>query len=353
MKIANVSTTADAPSEDAPRWRQSVAESSYPGFCKTVLNDLIDLIEDRGWSSAETARQIKHGPNQKSLASSSLSLLLNGKYPADPIALCRAVEKTVSRHRARELFGESGFVETRLYTDISDLADVAVITRRIACLHGGLLCGKTTNALALASRYDRASVVFMTAPYADSYGGFVRRLATVRGIDPRGNLSEVRERTLATFDDSHLLVVDEFHQPLVTYSYTQGLRVYEYLREINDLRRCAILLVGATVGHATLTSDENFARISASMSSLDCTGDRAIGAVGETGNRDLAAILSSFQLAPRPERIEMLRGIVCDHSLARAFDVLRLASGRASGRSERLSWDHVVATANPTLKLAA
>lgn len=351
MKDHSITTSENA-AEMADRWRKLIRESDYPSYCRNILFSFIELSIEREWSQAVAARNVKHGAGQKPLSGAALSQLLNGSYKADPVGLCRAIEKTLNQERARELFAVSGFVETGISKVIEELADVAMITQRIACLHGAMLEGKTTNAIALAGRYNRASCVFMTMPYADSYGGFVRRLASTRGVNMRGSISDLRERILQTFDETHLLIFDEFHQPLITYARGQSLRVMEFIREINDLRRCGILLVGSSAGYAVLSTDPNFARIAASINAVDLAA-QIRDKDGLRYSRDLAAVLKSFKIEPTPDAINYLSGVADDHSVARVFDVLRLASGRASHRKQPLTWQHVIDVAKPTLKLAA
>lgn len=345
-------TRPDTAPDDLPaRWRDLIASSAYPPYCRRVLLDLVDLIDERQWSQTEAARLIRHGRSQRQLSTAALSQLLTGAYKADPVALCRAVEKTVAQQRARALFAVSGYVETRLAAVIRDLADIAVVTQRIACLHGGMLVGKTVNAIALAGDYPRASTVFLTAPYADTYGGFVRRLAAARGVDPRGALSAVRETILDTFDESHLLIVDEFHQPLTSYSRAQGLRVFEFLREINDLRRCGILLVGSTSGFAVLTGDDAYSRIASTITAVDARDHSPAAPAG--AETDFASILRSFGLDPLPDRISILSRVARDHTVSRVFDTLRLAAARASARKQPLTWQHYLDASAPALRLAA
>lgn len=335
--------TAASPAET---WRTAITHSHYPAHSKSVLFSLVDLIEERSWSQSEVAKKIKHGSTQKDLSTTTLSQLLNGKYPGDHVAVCRSIERFTNQERARSLFAVSGFVETPLYQVLTDLADAAVITQRIACLHGGMLRGKTTNAHYLTSRYDRASVVFMTAPYADSYAGFVRRLARLRNIPLKGSLSDLREAILQSLDSSHLLLIDEFHQPAVTYSFSQARRVYEFIREINDLSRCGILLIGSTEGFAFLATEPEYERIAASMTSYDVSKK-------SIGEKELAAVLKSFTLEPHPDRIQVLRQVAEDQTLAKVFDLLRLASGRAARRKQPFGWQHFLETSGPALQLAS
>lgn len=330
----------------AETWRTAITHSHYPGHSKSILFSLVDLMEERTLSQSEVAKKIKHGSTQKDLSSTTLSQLLNGKYPGDHIAVCKSIERYINQERARALFHVSGFVETPLYQVLEELADAAVITQRFTCLHGGLLRGKTTNAHRLTSRYDRASVVFMTAPYADSYAGFVRRLARLRNIPLKGSLSDLREAIIQSLDSSHLLLIDEFHQPAVTYSFSQARRVYEFIREINDLSRCGILLVGATEGLAFLTTEPEYERIAASLTSFDVASK-------PVADKELAAILKSFGIEPQPDRVEVLQTVARDHTLSKVFDLLRLASGRASKRKQPFAWQHFLESSQKALQLAA
>lgn len=336
----------------ADRWREAIRNSRYPGHCKDTLLAFVDLIEAREWSQTEAARNVKHGPHKKQLSGPALSQLLTGTYAADPTTLCKAIDRAIILERGRQLFGVAGFVPTRLYSVLSDLADIAVLTQRIACLHGGLLIGKTTAAHALCAQYDRAATLLFTVPYADTYGGFVRRLGKLRNVPLKGTLSDIRERIIESLDSTHLLVIDEFHQPLVTYSYSQAVRCFEFIREINDIARCGILLVGSSEGHAALITDERFERLAATLTSVDArSADRDLSPAASTA--DLAKIAKSFALPSDPDRLQFCAQIVNRSTVSRLFDTLRLASARAERRQQALTWDHVTDVASTALKLAA
>lgn len=331
--------------------RRSIDEAPYPAHCKAVLNAFLDLVEERGWSQAEAARKVKHGAHKQSLSAPALSQLLGGTYGADPGNLCKAIAKAIDHERGRALYTEGSFARTRLYKTLVELADLAVLTQRIACLHGGLLCGKSAAVAALAEEYARAAVISLVMPYADTYGAFVRRLARVRGIPLKGSLSDLREAILASLDGSHLLVIDEFHQPLVSYAPRQALRSMEFIREINDVSRCGIILVGATTGFAVLASEPAYQRLAAGLSAVDvCAAGNDLRPVADD---DLAAVAAAFGLPFDATALARCRSIVEDHNAARLYDILRLASGNAEREGRNLTWKHVAAIVTPTLTLAA
>jgi DNA transposition AAA+ family ATPase len=351
--------TIDIPATELPsdldetrgeKAHRQIAASPYPGHCKSVLRALVDLMDERGWSQAETAKRIKHGDRKNAISTAALSQLLCGTYRADPEALCRSIARAIDHERGRALFGDHGYAETRLYRAMVSLADIAVATQRIASIHGPQLTGKTAAARHLADTYQRAAVIYMLCPYADTYGGFVRRLARLRGVSLRGTLSDIREGILATLDGSHLLVIDEAHQPLITYAPSQALRVYEFIREINDHSRCAILLIGASAGHAILASEDRYSRISQSLHTIDIADRGLLPAHAE----DIAAIAETFGLDDlHSEDQKDALAIVRDHGIQRLYDLLHLAALNARESGAQLSWRHVSAIAEPTLKLAA
>lgn len=343
---------AETTTPQADRWRESIRSAAYPQAARDTLLAFVDLIETEGLSQSKAAALVKHGARKNALSGAALSQLLTGRYPADPTAICRAIDRAIALHRGRSLFAVSGFVQTRLYDALVELADIAVLTQRIACLHGGLLAGKTTNAHALAAQYDRAAVVLMTCPYADTYGGFVRRLATLRNVPHKGTLSDIREGILATFDSSHLLVIDEFHQPLVTYARSQCLRVLEFIREINDARRCGILLVGSSAGHSVLATDPLYERLAGTLTAVDiCAPRRDLTPSGS--DADLRAIAASFGLPADPEGLALCRAVCAGQNAAKLFDALRLASARAETRRQPLTWSTVAQVTTAQHKLAA
>jgi DNA transposition AAA+ family ATPase len=331
LSVVEPSTTA---AEDR---RQPILGSTYPDHCKRVLLAFLDLIEAREWSQAEAAKKIKHGPHQKPISNGTLSALLKGSYGADPRAICASVERLLNLENGRAQFADIAFVKTELFRVFETFANVTVVTRGISYLHGSFLSGKTVNAQALAHLYRNATPVFLTMPYAGSYGGFIKRLAAVRQVETNGTLDDVRERILSALDEHHLLIVDEAHQPNLNYSHSQAVRVFEFLREINDLCRCPILLIGHSEGFHDLTSHGSFEHLAGKV-----VGKSLDPYIPTAQKNDLLAILAAYKL-PEPSEADLAfcRDIIKTSSLARLFDLLRLASGRAENKGQRLDWTHV------------
>lgn len=326
-----------------------ILDSDYPGSCKAVLRALVVLMDERDWSQSQTAKKIKHGERKRPISTAALSQLLGGTYRADPEALCRSIARTIDHERGRAIYADGEFAETALYRSLVQLADLAVITQRIACLHGPSLCGKTTCAIRLAETYQRAAAIYMACPYADTYGGFVRRLARLRGVSLRGTLSDIREAILDSLDGSHLLVLDEFHQPLVAYARVQCRRVLEFIREIHDRSRTPVLLIGASAGYALLSTAPEYERLHRGLYSLDAAATGLLPA----NPQDVATVARTFGLDLDARDLRDAVRIVQDHGVQRLYDLLRLARGNIADTAHALAWRHVSAIADPTLRLAA
>lgn len=349
---ATITDERNEPSKSlAEKTRAALLDAPYPAHCKSVLIAFAELADERGWSQSEAAQKVKHGPRSKPLSGGALSQLLSGTYKASPEDLSKAIALTVDRERGRAFYTDGGFAKTRLYAAMLDIANLAVITQRIACIHGGLLCGKTSAAQALTHDFRAASVVYMVAPYADTYGAFIRRLARLRGIDLKGSLSDLRDKIISSLDASHLLIVDEFHQPVLSYASKQALRVMEFIREINDTSRCGILLVGSSEGYEVLCTQPQFHRLAASLHPLDICDDE--NDLRPLTDDDLAAIAGAFKLRPDKGRLAQCRDIAQDHTVARLFDLLRVASGIAEKEGHHLTWNDVDGSRGNVLKLAA
>lgn len=326
--------------------RRYVRESIYEPHHKDVLLHLLDLMHKRGMSQSEVARGIKHGARRKSVSPATVSQLLNGSYQANPEALIRSIRTFLNVQTGRDIFRDGGFVETRLFSSMQKMADIANTLKRITCVHGGIMAGKTINAEALNVRYDRAAVVFISCPRADSYGGFVKRLASILGCAKKGTISDNREAIIDTLDTDHLLIIDEFHQPAVNYSRISAVRVYNFLAEINEMCRCGILLVGDSAGWDHLKTAPGFDHISerlrAGLDITDKTNDLRPG-FGRGGTDDVRKICEAFGMPePSPTELQTCRDIISARSLSSLFDLLILARARAERLDEKLSWSHVI-----------
>lgn len=333
--------------------RQSIAEANYPDPCKEVLQRLVDVMETRTYSQRIVAQKIKRGSHKQAVSAAVVNQLINGKYPSDPTGLCQSISAFINLETGRAIFRDGGFVKTRLYGTLEDLANVANTTQRVTVLHGANMAGKSVCAEALSRDYDKASVVLMRAPGGDSYGGFLRRLAFTLGLTPRGTLTQLREAILEAMDDNHLLFIDDFHEPLVTYSDRQAVRVFSFLREINDLCHCGIVLIGASEGLTILQTREAYDKFQDRIF-FDRDARDFLPAIDDPGEfdglKDLNHICESFGLtAPSKANARICRNVIETTTVSRLFDLLKIARARTESEGAKLTWGQVIETQETVL----
>lgn len=242
--------TADVPSKDAakPLGLSAVeireAASRYDPKTGDNILWLHTYAGERGLDYGGLERALK-------VDRSTVTRVMRGVYVNGagkiirPDAFNKAVE--VLRRGAITKAGrvDIGFVETDTSRAIFDIMDAAARDREAALIHGPSHVGKTYTLVEYARRTPGA--YYMSVLADSGMRGFVRDMAEALGLRPDGMThSEIKRAIAAKLDANSVIIVDEAHQIVNTFSGHQRVATIEWLRQIVHDRAGATLILCGT-----------------------------------------------------------------------------------------------------------
>lgn len=276
--------------------------------------------------------------------------LFNGSYGASYDNLLEAIlrYKKIALERAKRR--NIGFIETSTYAKVSAVCKSALNDSMPAFIYGASQIGKTACLTEFARRNNHGQTKYIRMPAAPSFPFFLKMIAEACFISTRLNADATRRRIVDAIDDRNLLMIDEFHQCLITSSELTARKIVEYLREIYDRTGCGVCICGTKViqdefqhGRQKLVFDQ-FRRRGMLELVLPDTPPKS----------DIVKIAAAFDLpAPDADHLDIIRTMLMDSGIGKYFKFLQYAHGLAVGRKERLAWDHFSAAYDGVKKLSS
>lgn len=167
--------------------------------------------------------------------------------PSPIIALekfLRAVEMLREDHRVREMAGKVPFIMTPTAKDIFNFIDVRRSPERINRF--GVIVGhtgsqKTATYVEYCRQHNHGLCVWLEAPANGSMTDFYKWLSAKYGGSPQDPLTRCRQRVFATVKSRHTIIVDNA-QSLYRPDRENQQMVFNFLRQLQDERRCTVIL---------------------------------------------------------------------------------------------------------------
>lgn len=275
--------------------------------------------------------------------------LFNGSYGASYDNLLEAIlrYKKIALERAKRR--NIGFIETSTYAKVSAVCKSALNDSMPAFIYGASQIGKTACLTEFARRNNHGQTKYIRMPAAPTFPFFLKMIAEACFISTRLNADATRRRIVDAIDDRNLLMIDEFHQCLITSSELTARKIVEYLREIYDRTGCGVCICGTKViqdefqhGRQKLVFDQ-FRRRGMLELVLPDTPPKS----------DIVKIAAAFDLpVPDAEHLDIIKTMLQESGIGKLFKFLQYAHGLAVGRKEKLAWDHFSAAYEGVKKLS-
>lgn len=276
--------------------------------------------------------------------------LFNGSYGASYDNLLESIlrYKKIAMERAKRR--NIGFIETSTWSKVSAICKSALNDSMPAFIYGASQIGKTACLTEFARRNNHGQTKYIRMPAAPSFPFFLKMIAESCFISTRLNADATRRRIVDAIDDRNLLMIDEFHQCLITSSELTARKIVEYLREIYDRTGCGVCICGTKViqdefqhGRQKLVFDQ-FRRRGMLELVLPDTPPKS----------DIVKIATAFDLpAPDADNLDIIKTMLMDSGIGKYFKFLQYAHGLAVGRKEKLAWDHFSAAYEGVKKLSS
>lgn len=180
---------------------------------------------------------------QVGVSSNVVYKLMNGKYKNptthqhQPISdkMMVAMDKWLKEQRQLfELRGE--FVVTPSAQKIFQTCDMARHRGRFAFVIGESQLGKTQAFLFYQSTHNHGRTIYARLGAASGIGGMLEIIGNAVGVPGKSNRREVMNRIISAFQDGDLVILDEFHELMLTYRRGSFFACAEIIREFYD--RC-------------------------------------------------------------------------------------------------------------------
>lgn len=311
-------STADLPEEqrDLVRWLY--------GYARTM-----------GWDWAEAAQKTI-------LSKNTLYKIWTGKYQdkeGDQVNLagvCERIKRMKALEEDRDGVRPEGFVETMVHKRMAKVCEEARIMQIIAFIYGESQIGKTTCAQEYARLNNHGQTVFFRTPSrsSDFLPGLASACHKTKKVTPNKMFNAIK----GYLDHTKLLIIDEVHLMFEIYTSRAILRTMGMLRELHDIKRCGLVLIGTNVFRDELAGD--YAK---TMAQLRKRGIYELQLPAVAPQADVDAIAATYKLKPATgEAADLVKLIVTKDGLGKYTKYLMKARQMAAKNKQPLSWDHVV-----------
>jgi DNA transposition AAA+ family ATPase len=275
--------------------------------------------------------------------------LFNGSYGASYDNLLEAIlrYKKIATERAKRR--NIGFIETSTYAKVSAICKSALNDSMPAFIYGASQIGKTACLTEFARRNNHGQTKYIRMPAAPSFPFFLKMIAEACFISTRLNADATRRRIVDAIDDRNLLIIDEFHQCLITSSELTARKIVEYLREIYDRTGCGVCVCGTKV----IQDEFQHGRQKLVFDQFRRRGMLELVLPDAPPKSDIVKIAAAFDLpTPDAANLDLIKTMLMESGIGKYFKFLQYAHGIAVGRKERLTWDHFSAAYDGVKKLS-
>ncbi len=276
--------------------------------------------------------------------------LFTASYQASYDAVLEKVAKFRALTEERQKRKAIGFVETSTWKKVEAVCQHAINDQMPAFIYGPSQMGKTTCLLEFARRNNHGTTKYIRMPASPSFSFFVKTVAAACSIGVgRNSADQLRERVCHALDSRNLLIVDEFHQALVTVTDRRAAQIMEFIREIYDRTGCGIVLSATRVGEAEIERGRN----AGIYDQLRRRGMVKLVLPDMPPASDIRKIAAAFGLpAPEGRVAESIRQMLKASGLGMYVKYLQSAHVLATGRGEKPTWDTFAAVCDGMAALA-
>lgn len=293
-----------------------------------------NVVKEKGLSLAAAGRAVGFSP-------ASVYRLFTGTYGASYTGLIDKVTKFRKLAEDRANRKDIGFVETATWKKIESACTQALRAQMPAFIYGPSQMGKTTCLLEFQRRNNHGQTKYVRMPACPSFLYFVKTVAASCHIGTNhASSDDLRDRICEAIDNRNLLIIDEFHQALVTVTERRAAQIMEFIREIYDRTGCGLVLSATNVGELEIERGHN-AQI---YEQLRRRGMTKLILPDLPPEGDIKKIAKAFGLPP-PEGLakELVNTMLKTSGLGMYVKYLQGAHELAKNRGEAISWDAFLA----------
>ena len=285
---------------------------------------------------------------------STLGRLFSASYQAGYSKVVEKIAKFRKITEARSSRKDVGFIETSVWRKVDAVCTNALHEQMPAFIYGSSQIGKTTCLLEFARRNNHGTTKYFRMPAACTFGYFVRSLACSCFLGSQHTLEKytldrLRDRICASIDSNNLIIIDEFHQAMVTCRPHTAGQIVEFIREVYDRTHCGVVLSATKVGEKELEQGVN----AGLYDQLRRRGMVKLVLPDTATLPDIKKIASHFELPPpEGEVLEAIRQMLKTSGTGMYIKYLQAAHSFSVKKEQPLTWDIFAQVYNGMLELA-
>lgn len=324
------------------------ATSGYPEAQQHLIRWLYSYAKEQNWGWAELKEKSR-------LDSTTLYRVWHNKY-RDPAGraigldgVCEKIAVCKSLCEGRVALKKKGFVETKIWKQMDKVLHETRLMQIISLVFGESQIGKTECALEHTHRNNSGRTIYWRVPAIGGKTAFLQSLARACHVSSHVPNGQLLEHIHKCFDHSILLIVDEVHLIFELYQDQTILSCMEVLRELHDVRKCGMAMLGTNVFR------EEFFRGRHAKMLKQCykRGIYTLQLPAMAPEGDLVAVAASYGLpAPKGDARELVMLVAKEHGLGKFILLLKKANQMAAKKDEKVKWEHFVLANTLIAKLA-
>ena len=339
-------TAANAAGEYAMsthRFEAAIAQYTEPQ--QEIVRWWFFLAQERGWSLAKLAATT-------GVHASTISRIFRGIYAAGIEKSCEVLIK--AKENFAEVSDNPEFIQTALASRMFASFDKCRALGCVTIMWGPMGIGKTTILEEYKRRNNHGKTHTVRFPAGATFAFFVSHLAKSLGITITSNSQFIlRERILQVMGaGKRLLIIDELHQAFLTTRADTSVRCCEFLREIADVSKCGIVLIGTEVLQREIFSGPH----KEALKQLVDRGTVQLALPAKATKQDILHFLAfyglKFPTADESEARDILADIIVSSGLRKLTLHLRDGASYAARKGERYEWTHFTAAFDAIRALA-
>lgn len=154
--------------------------------------------------------------------------------------IVEAIETLRTLEMEREKLVTSGFIHTRLASEIWKRCDRARLRQRIAYIFGDSQIGKTEALREYQRRNNHGQTIYIEVPDGGAKGSLLKAIAKqLGGISYKITNEQLADRIIDSIDHTMLIIFDEAHR---LFKSNAGLRSLDFIRRLWNESKCGIVI---------------------------------------------------------------------------------------------------------------
>jgi DNA transposition AAA+ family ATPase len=309
------------------------AITAYEPAQQEIIRWWFFLAKERGWALAKLA-------DATGVSATTLSRVFRGVYKAE------IVNVTASLTKAKDIFAEVSdnpeFIRTALAARMFAAFDKCRALGNVTICWGEMGIGKTTIIEEYRRLNNHGKTQVVRFPAGATFAYFVAHVGKSLGVAAgQSGQFATREKILTIMAaGKRLLIIDELHQAFLTTRSDTAVKCCEFLREIADVSKCGIVLIGTEVLQREIFKGPH----KDALRQLVDRGTVQLSLPAKATKGDVVQFLGFYGLKlpgeRDPEARQILSDILTSSGLRKLTLHLRDGAAFAARKNEPFTWDH-------------